>query len=56
MNILVTDKEPAISSSMVEMIQQWGYQAEGSVTAQDTLEKVREKVENLGYKFEGLAG
>ena len=43
MNILVTDKEPAISSSMVDLIQQWGYQAEESVTAQETLEKVRTK-------------
>ena len=39
----MTDKEPATSSSMVELIQKWGYQAEGSVTALDTLEKVKEK-------------
>jgi len=47
MNILVTDKEPANSASMVELIQRWGYQAEGSVTAQDTLEKVKEKAFDL---------
>ena len=43
MNILVIDKEPSISASIVELIQKWGYQAEGSVTALETLEKVKEK-------------
>jgi DNA-binding response OmpR family regulator len=43
MNVLVTDKDISISSSMVQLIRKWGYQAERSVTALETLEKVKEK-------------
>ena len=43
MNVLVTDKDTAISSSMVQLIRKWGYQAERSLTALETLEKVKEK-------------
>lgn len=43
MNILVTDKDTSISASMVELIRKWGYQAEESVTALETLERIKEK-------------
>ena len=43
MNVLVTDKDLSVSQSTVELIQAWGYQAERSVTAVETLEKVKEK-------------
>jgi CheY-like chemotaxis protein len=43
MNVLVADKDKLIISPIVEQIQAWGYQAEGSMSAQDTLEKVRKK-------------
>jgi CheY-like chemotaxis protein len=43
MNILVADKDTLIISPIVEQIQSWGYQAEGSRSAQEALEKVRKK-------------
>jgi CheY-like chemotaxis protein len=43
MNVLVADKDKLIISPIVEQIQAWGYQAEGSMSAQETLEKVRKK-------------
>ena len=43
MNILVADKDTLIISPIVEQIQAWGYQAEGSRSAQEALEKVRKK-------------
>jgi DNA-binding response OmpR family regulator len=42
MNVLVTDKDTSISESMVNLIRKWGYQAERSVTALETLKKVKE--------------
>jgi CheY-like chemotaxis protein len=43
MNVLVADKNKLVISPIVEQIQSWGYQAEGSISAQETLEKVRKK-------------
>lgn len=43
MNVLVADKDTSIIPPIVELIQTWGYQAEGSRSAQETLEKVRKK-------------
>jgi DNA-binding response OmpR family regulator len=43
MNVLVTDKDNSVSSSMVQLIRKWGYQAQRSATASETLEKVKEK-------------
>ena len=43
MNVLVADKDTSIIPPIVELIQTWGYQAEGSRSAQETLEKVSKK-------------
>ncbi len=43
MNVLVADKDTSIILPIVKLIQTWGYQAEGSRSAQETLEKVRKK-------------
>jgi two-component system NtrC family response regulator/two-component system response regulator HydG len=41
MNILVADKDKSIIPPIVKLIQTWGYEAEGSQSAQETIEKVR---------------
>ena len=43
MNVLVADKDTSIIPPIVKLIQTWGYQAEGSRSAQETLKKVSEK-------------
>jgi len=43
MKVLVADKDTLIISPIVDQIQSWGYQAEGSRSAQEALEKVRKK-------------
>ena len=43
MNVLVADKDTSIITPIIELIQTWGYQAEGSLSAQETLEKIRKK-------------
>ena len=43
MNVLVTDTDLSNSASMVELIRKWGYRAEISATAMETLKKVKEK-------------
>lgn len=47
MNILVADRDTSIIPPIVDLIQTWGYQAEGSRSAQETLEKVKEKAFEL---------
>jgi two-component system NtrC family response regulator/two-component system response regulator HydG len=41
MNILIADKDTSLIPPIVKLIQTWGYQAEGSRSAQETLEKVK---------------
>ena len=43
MNILVADKDKSVSSPIVDRIRTWGYQAEESRSAKETLEKLRKK-------------
>ena len=43
MDVLVADSDISALSDIVELIQRWGHHAEKSETAQDTLEKFREK-------------
>lgn len=42
MNVLVADKDVALLSHIVSLIRNWGYDAEGSETGLETLEKVKE--------------
>ena len=41
MNILVADKDVSVLSRIVGLIRGWGYEAEGSETGQETLEKLK---------------
>ena len=43
MNILVADRDTSIIPPIIKLIQTWGYQAEGSQSAQETLEKISKK-------------
>ena len=43
MNVLVADKDTSFIPPIVKLIQSWGYQAEGSRSAQETLEKISKK-------------
>ena len=47
MDVLVADSDISALSNIVELIQSWGHSAEKSETAQDTLDKVREKLFDL---------
>jgi CheY-like chemotaxis protein len=47
MDVLVADSDIAALSNIVELIQSWGHSAEKSETAQDTVDKVREKLFDL---------
>ena len=47
MDVLVADNDISALSNIVELIQSWGHSAEKSETAQDTLDKVREKLFDL---------
>ena len=47
MDVLVADSDISALSNIVELIQRWGHSAEKSETAQDTLNKVREKLFDL---------
>ena len=47
MDILVVENDASVLSSIVELIQRWGYSAKKSETGQETLNKVREKVFDL---------
>ena len=47
MNVLVADKDVALLSHIVSLIRDWGYDAEGSKTGLETLEKVKERLFDL---------
>ena len=47
MNVLVADKDVALLSHIVSLIRNWGYDAEGSETGRETLEKVKESLFDL---------
>ena len=47
MDVLVADNDISALSTIVDLIQSWGHSAEKSETAQDTLDKVREKLFDL---------
>lgn len=56
MNILVADKDKSIILPIVDLIKTWGYQAEGSLSAQETLEKVRKNPFEMVLLDMGLPG